>query len=606
MKNKISSFKISVAVIQILILSVVTFTILLQCTNIKVVVKQVQPILEFPQMGIDDPVAYHGYTTRFYQDSKGNSVQIVINKNNGRIVNTWADAANESIAFTARDTTGKPAVIQWSSPGAEVSSDGQTRFVQYTLSSESSSLDIGLFMLASMRVERNYQYSQRHLLPFGAEKYLEPELIKLIDNLKQLPASVRLVHLSLLNAENIEQLRNRLTPHIISNENGQIQSVIITHSTFDGKNHLSLEFSVDKNNSDIKIFKEKILIHSLKGEGIRFIVKIETDSPSLTPLNRSEIFNKEFLQFYNRKKVKHDSLLIKTEMSPQKAIKNEHELQFIHLDRQVKSLELLSSHEKLMAGMPNYATYFGRDMMMSALMLEPICTPEILEHVIASVLLKLSPSGEVSHEEALGGQAIRENAAKYNGFIAEYLQYNAKTEKSKADSALLNAEKLLENLQLVVENYRMVDDDFQLPVLAARYLTNPDISDSRKQAFLRANSGKIEPITRLSLLMRNFQYILKVTHSYTEHPAAEDLVSFKKSNEQHWISGSWRDSNAGYANGRFAMDVNAIWIPKALESIGKIFAVLQNIGFTLKELELKAPAVSDNLLNRYLTRPEIL
>ena len=34
------------------------------------------------------------------------------------------------------------------------------------------------------------------------------------------------------------------------------------------------------------------------------------------------------------------------------------------------------------------------------------------------------------------------------------------------------------------------------------------------------------------------------------------------------ISSSWRDSRAGYGGGRFAMDVNAIWVPRALEGIG--------------------------------------
>ena len=42
-----------------------------------------------------------------------------------------------------------------------------------------------------------------------------------------------------------------------------------------------------------------------------------------------------------------------------------------------------------MAGLPNYATYFGRDMMMTALMMRPIWRPEMSEHVIASVLRKL-------------------------------------------------------------------------------------------------------------------------------------------------------------------------------------------------------------------------
>ena len=42
------------------------------------------------------------------------------------------------------------------------------------------------------------------------------------------------------------------------------------------------------------------------------------------------------------------------------------------LEREVRSVELLCTEEKLIAGMPNSATYFGSDMMMSSLMLQPI------------------------------------------------------------------------------------------------------------------------------------------------------------------------------------------------------------------------------------------
>src|SRR2546422_6258470 len=45
----------------------------------------------------------------------------------------------------------------------------------------------------------------------------------------------------------------------------------------------------------------------------------------------------------------------------------------------------------------------------------------------------------------------------------------------------------------------------------------------------------------------------------------------------HWISASWRDSRAGYAGGRFAMDVNVIWVPHALEAIGTIFDWLKRL-----------------------------
>ena len=37
---------------------------------------QVDPVLAFPEPGLDDSSAYQGYQTRFYRDSRRNAVQI--------------------------------------------------------------------------------------------------------------------------------------------------------------------------------------------------------------------------------------------------------------------------------------------------------------------------------------------------------------------------------------------------------------------------------------------------------------------------------------------------------------------------------------------------
>src|SRR5437762_12463218 len=71
-----------------------------------------------------------------------------------------------------------------------------------------------------------------------------------------------------------------------------------------------------------------------------------------------------------------------------------------------------------MAGLPSFATYFGRDMLMTALLMQPVWAPAVSEHVVGSALGKLSPAGDVSHEEALGGQAIREDAAEYTRLVS--------------------------------------------------------------------------------------------------------------------------------------------------------------------------------------------
>jgi hypothetical protein len=273
---------------------------------------------------------------------------------------------------------------------------------------------------------------------------------------------------------------------------------------------------------------------------------------------------------------------------------------FARLDRQIRSTELVSYEEKLMAGLPNYATYFGRDMIMSALMLEPVWTAAMMEHVIASVLRKLTSSGEVSHEEALGGQAIRENAVVYNELVRRHFREADEGQRVRADSLLGVARAVLANLQAVRENYNMVDDDFQFPVLVARYLGNRAVAAERKLAFLHAVEGP-EIGTRLEGVLRNLAFVARAAEPDTREPIATNLVSFRRRPEGGWSPGSWRDSGAGYGGGRFAMDVNAIWVPAALQATDTIVATLNALGVAIPDLLARAPAADVAVLRRYAT-----
>ena len=339
---------------------------------------------------------------------------------------------------------------------------------------------------------------------------------------------------------------------------------------------------------------------------------ISTDSPSLTPLLREQIFSSEFLRFY--KKVKEDAAAKEGYSTLSEKKKTEKYLRFAWLERQVKSLELLSYQEKLMAGLPNFATYFGRDMIMSALMLEPVWSPSMCENAITGILKKLSPSGEVSHEESLGGQAIRENAALYNKHIGSYAELVKKDSVQARLSAshiggqarrlLDEAAEVLSNLQSVREDYKMLDDDFQFPVLAARYLARGDVSLARKKAFLLDTTAV--GTMRLRLLLRNLIYVTNRAAPYVERPDVMRLVGFPKMNAARWLPGSWRDSNAGYGNGRFAMDINVVWVPKALEATQKILLTLEEIGLSPDALEKMVPDISGTTLASYIRNPALL
>jgi hypothetical protein len=288
-------------------------------------------------------------------------------------------------------------------------------------------------------------------------------------------------------------------------------------------------------------------------------------------------------------------------------------------------------------------------MLMTALMMRPVWQPGMSEHVIASVLRKLSPRGDVSHEEALGGQAIRENGAEYNGVIAEYFEAVRRPAAGRADNAaaaicdtstdvilseakdraggasdprdslafpersfaslrmtwgelsqctLARARGLLQNLQKTRENYHMLDDEFQLPILVARYLADSTVPAGRRRAFL------LEPQdggpARLALMLRELALVAAETRPYVRDPQPTNLVGFVKRDSTHWRSASWRDSDAGYANGRFAMDINAIWAPRALEAIAAIRTALPALNIGREALDSLAPEIARGPLGEYL------
>src|SRR3989449_10871855 len=110
----------------------------------------------------------------------------------------------------------------------------------------------------------------------------------------------------------------------------------------------------------------------------------------------------------------------------------------------------------------------------------------------------------------------------------------------------------------------MVDDDFQLPVVAARYLPAPRVSAERKRRFLAAEG-------RLARLVSNLVFVTRQAQPYARRPVPTNLVSFPRAPDGQWISASWRDSRAGYGGGRFAVDVNVILVPHAPEAVGAIF-----------------------------------
>jgi len=513
----------------------------------------VPPYLAFPEPGLDDPAAYEGYQTRVYQDASGNAFQVYL-KSSGRVVSLWADAANESVGFSVRDSTGKPAELAWGSSGAVVerSTAGRTRSVSYGLEAPST-VKIGLLLLGSMRVERDFGYGERDSLPLDAPPFVQSELTQLIDHIAKLKPAERVRHLALLGVKSVEALRARLSPRINLQRGDTVWNVAVEQPSFDGKTHLWLSLEGDTRETVPAVSGNVVTIRRPAGGAVHWTVRVTTDAAALTPLTRQEIFNDEFQRFAAR--VRADTA---------------HPERVRRLEREVRGFELLCYREKVMAGLPNFATYFGRDMLMAALLMRPVWSPEMAQHVIASALGKLAPDGDVSHEEALGGQAIREHAAEYSRLMAAGLLARARAE--------------LANLAATRENHSMVDDDVQLPLVAADYLADPRVPAAEKRRFLSEEH-------RVERLLANLALVARRAAPYARDPVATNLVSFPRASDGSWRSASWRDSRVGYAGGRFAMDVNVIWMPRALEAAGTILDALKGLGVT--------PTIRDAALARF-------
>jgi hypothetical protein len=528
---------------------------------------RVAPVLAFPEPGVDDPAAYRGYRTRFYRDSKRNTVQIYLEPRGGRAVLVWADAANESAGFTVRDARGRPASLEWDGREATVTDSGGFRSIEYGLSARAPAVTIGWPVLGSMRVERDFVYAGRQLTPFAAPPFVVQEESLLVAAVARLPEAEQRKHLALLHATSVAVLQERLRPSISTIRGAEQWIVRLVRPALDSAATMILELRGDPQTTNLRTTGETVTVTSRSGRSVRFRARVLTDAAPLTPLSREEIFRPEFLRWLARAG---DSAGAAGALRAKR------------LEREVRGVELLSSREKLMAGLPNFATYFGRDGMMTALMMRPIWTPAMAEHVIGSVLGKLGPEGDVSHEEALGGQAIRENAVVYDSLVRLALTGGG----AAADSLLARARRVLADLHVTRENYHMVDDEFQLPVLAARYLADSGVSAERKRSFLlEAPPGGP---TRLALLLRELALVAAWTRPYASDPVATNLVSFPRRDSTHWRSASWRDSDAGYAGGRFAMDINAIWAPEALEAIGDIVGTLPGLGLGPAELDTVA------------------
>jgi hypothetical protein len=198
------------------------------------------------------------------------------------------------------------------------------------------------------------------------------------------------------------------------------------------------------------------------------------------------------------------------------------------------ALAFMSYREKFLAGSWRFNTYFGRDTLMSVRLLMPALKPAAIEAGLNSVLMRLSPDGEVAHEEGISEFAILQNRAV----------------GKSGDAAELD--------------YKMVDDDYMLAPVLAEYLDGA--GNARAKAYLaqplksEATPGLTETVG--ASLVRNLRFVLKETAPFAAAPSTKTLLAIKDG----VMAGQWRDSDEGLGRGRYAYDVNAALAPAALDA----------------------------------------
>lgn len=209
---------------------------------------------------------------------------------------------------------------------------------------------------------------------------------------------------------------------------------------------------------------------------------------------------------------------------------------------QTGSLSFLSYSNKLLAGAWRFLTYFGRDSMISFLLMEPILSPEATEAVISAVFERLNfTDGAVCHEETIGDYATYLN-----------LQENVTSTKPGC-------------------TYQMVDTDYYLPlVLNDYFLENPAGRERRASFFERKATTEFgnrgTPYTTLALV--NAERVMRLAAPFAAEggQSQENLIHLLPDE----LVGEWRDSTYGIGGGRIPYDVNTALVPAALRAISAL------------------------------------
>lgn len=250
-----------------------------------------------------------------------------------------------------------------------------------------------------------------------------------------------------------------------------------------------------------------------------------------TPFAVSELFSREALALRTRLLQENDPRAARVQASMQ-------------------GLLFLADREKLMAGSWRFLTYFGRDTLLSLMLLEPALTPQARALGLRSVLERQSPDGQVAHEEDLGPWAERTRVAEAVAGRGQALPRPGERLSPQAVKALYAP----------LYDYKMVDDDFMLAPALAR------LPEAELQALMKDPSAR-------KRVFQNQAFVLQQARPLAQAGGA-DAWRHGVALRPGFSVGDWRDSNEGLGWGRYAGNVNRDLVPVALRAIARLHALL--------------------------------
>ncbi|KAI1757356.1 hypothetical protein F4782DRAFT_225346 [Xylaria castorea] len=209
------------------------------------------------------------------------------------------------------------------------------------------------------------------------------------------------------------------------------------------------------------------------------------------------------------------------------------------------SLSFFSFTSKVVAGGWRFLTYFGRDSLISLLLLQPVLSEGdggVVEAILSAAIERIDASdGSVCHEEVIG----------------DYATY-------------LNEQQGIPSTEALCD-YKMIDTDFFLPIAINEYFMKSRIGIERRDSFFAKNASVIESnqgLTYADLALTTLEKIMNTTAAFEESPVVANLIRLKDGQSV----GQWRDSNTGLGGGRIPHDVNNALVPAALYAIASLTA----------------------------------